>query len=119
MRRRSLLKGAAAAAIGFASSSAMAAATTGPRRRVRPGDPGWPDEAAWGRLKNAVGGRLIKPEPLAAACDADARSVACTSLFKELGNPYYVGDQPGGTQVSGWLDAWTPKVSAWAVAARS
>ena len=119
MRRRSLLKGAAAAALGFASTSAMAAVTTAARRRVRPGDPGWPDEAAWGRLKDAVGGRLIKPEPLAGACEADAKSAACTALFKNLGNPYYVGDQPGGTQVSGWLDAWTPKVSAWAVEARS
>jgi FAD/FMN-containing dehydrogenase len=115
MRRRSLLKGAAAAALAFASSPAMAA----PRHRVRPGAPGWPDDADWARLKDEVGGRLIKPEPLAAACAADAKSEACTALFKDLGNPYYVGDQAGGTQVSGWLDAWTPKVSAFAVEAQS
>ena len=119
MRRRSLLKGAAAAALGFASTPAMAIATAAPRRRVRPGEPGWPDEAAWGRLKDAVGGRLTQPKPLAAACEADAKSPACTALFKDLGNPYYIGDQAGGTQVSGWLDAWTPKVSAWAVEAQA
>src|SRR5215510_12792665 len=34
-------------------------------------------------------------------------------------NPFYIGDQPAGTQVSGWLDAWTPAPSAYAVAARS
>ena len=30
-----------------------------------------------------------------------------------------MGDQPGGTQVSGWLDAWTPAPSAYAVKARN
>ena len=34
-------------------------------------------------------------------------------------NPFYIGDQPGGTQVSGWLDAWTPAPSVYAVEARS
>ncbi len=117
MRRRSLLKGAAAAALAFASAPAMAA--TSLRRRARPGIPGWPSDADWARLKDAVGGRLIKPEPLAAACEADARSAACAALIKDLGNPYYIGDHAGGTQVSGWLDAWTPKVSAFAVKAQS
>ncbi|HEY1879577.1 MAG TPA: FAD-binding oxidoreductase [Caulobacteraceae bacterium] len=117
MRRRSLLKGAAAAALAFASSPAMALAA--PRHRARPGTPGWPSEADWSRLKDAVGGRLVKPEPIAAACETDAKSAACTALIKNLGNPYYIGDQAGGTQVSGWLDAWTPKVSAFAVKAQS
>jgi FAD/FMN-containing dehydrogenase len=36
-----------------------------------------------------------------------------------LRNPFFIGDQPGGTQVSGWLDAWTPAPSAKAVTARS
>ena len=34
-------------------------------------------------------------------------------------NPFFLGDQPGGTQVSGWLDAWTPAPSAYAINARS
>ncbi|HET7757244.1 MAG TPA: FAD-binding oxidoreductase, partial [Steroidobacteraceae bacterium] len=33
--------------------------------------------------------------------------------------PFYIGDQPAGTQVSGWLDAWTPAPSVYAVKARS
>jgi hypothetical protein len=28
--------------------------------------------------------------------------------------PFWIGDQPSGTQVSGWLDAWTPAPSAYA-----
>jgi FAD/FMN-containing dehydrogenase len=87
--------------------------------RVRPGSSGWPDEVAWAGLKDAVGGRLVQPTPIAAACATDAKGAACAALYKDLGNPYYIGDQPGGTQVSGWLDAWTPHVSAYAVEAVS
>jgi FAD/FMN-containing dehydrogenase len=37
--------------------------------------------------------------------------------MKNSRNPFYLGDHPAGTQVSGWLDAWTPAPSAYAVAA--
>jgi FAD/FMN-containing dehydrogenase len=117
MHRRDLLKAAAASAL--APTLTPAAPALAATRRVRPGDPGWPSARAWQSLSEAVGGRLVKPAPLAAACEADAKSAACTALIKDLSNPFYVGDQPGGTQVSGWLDAWTPKVSAYAVEARS
>ena len=46
-----------------------------------------------------------------------AGAAACTELFKELKNPYYIGDQPALTQTSGWLDAWTSTPSVYAVAA--
>jgi FAD/FMN-containing dehydrogenase len=39
--------------------------------------------------------------------------------MKNLRNPFYLGDQVAGTQVSGWLDAWTPAPSAYAVAAHN
>jgi FAD/FMN-containing dehydrogenase len=119
MRRRSLLKGAAAAAVTLSSAPGLGLAAGRPGRRVRPGDPGWPDDTQWSRLKDEVGGRLIKPTPLTAACTADTKSSACADEIRKLANPYYLGDQPGGTQVSGWLDAWTPKVSVFAVEARS
>jgi FAD/FMN-containing dehydrogenase len=38
--------------------------------------------------------------------------------MKNLRNPFYLGDQVAGTQVSGWLDAWSPAPSTYAVAAR-
>jgi FAD/FMN-containing dehydrogenase len=38
--------------------------------------------------------------------------------MKNLRNPFYLGDQVSGTQVSGWMDAWSPAPSAYAVAAR-
>jgi FAD/FMN-containing dehydrogenase len=88
-------------------------------RRVRPADPAWPAAADWDRLDKAVGGQLIKVAALGAACMADATSVACIDTRKNLRNPFFLGDQPGGTQVSGWLDAWTPAPSAYAVHART
>jgi FAD/FMN-containing dehydrogenase len=34
-------------------------------------------------------------------------------------DPFYLSDQPAGTQVSSWLDAWRPQPSAFAVVAHS
>ena len=53
------------------------------------------------------------------ACREAPNGLACRDLFKELKNPYYIGDQPGLTQTSGWVDAWTSQPSAYAVAART
>ena len=36
-----------------------------------------------------------------------------------LANPFFVGDQPGLTQSSGWLDAWRSSPSAYVVAAEN
>jgi FAD/FMN-containing dehydrogenase len=114
MRRRDLL-----ASVGAALTAPAWPVLAAPFKRVRPGEPGWPSEAAWAELKAAVGGRLVKPQPLDLDCATDARSTDCRASHKDLANPYYIGDQPGGTQVSGWLDAWTPRLSAWSVEATS
>ena len=44
---------------------------------------------------------------------------ACRDMHTNLGNPLYIGDQPAGTEVSGWFDAWTPAASAYAVKAKT
>jgi FAD/FMN-containing dehydrogenase len=116
MLRRSLLTGAAAVAL--APVSVWAAPAAAPRR-VRPGDPAWPDASAWESLNKAVGGRLIEPKPLLEACIADPESGACKATLKSMFNPFFLGDQVSGTQVSGWYNAWSPAVSARAVAARN
>lgn len=77
-------------------------------RRVRPSDAAWPSASEWQKLADDVGGNLIKVHPLIEAPDAK----------KYLRNPFFIGDQPAGTQVSGWLDAWTPAPSVYAVEAR-
>ena len=59
---------------------------------------------------------LIRVQSPTAVCIPDA-DAACQQILKDLENPYYVGDQPGGTQSSGWVDAWMAAPSIYAVAA--
>ncbi|HEX2509843.1 MAG TPA: FAD-binding protein, partial [Microvirga sp.] len=55
---------------------------------------------------------------LAACMDAPS-SAACAQVFKDLKNPYYLGDEVGLTQSLGWVDAWTSRPSVYAVAAQT
>ncbi len=88
-------------------------------RRLRPGDPAWPDVAAWSKLSTDVGGNLLPGSPLLGVCMGDSAGSGCKDAIQNLRNPFYIGDQPGGTQVSGWVDAWKPSASAYVVAARN
>ncbi len=121
MKRRQFLKTAAAIPVVLAGSSAVDSAVAGPSasiaRRVRPGDAAWPAPATWEKLKDAVGGRLVELRSPLEACRSAPQSAACGELFKELKNPYFIGDNPALTQTSGWVDAWTSTPSAYAVAA--
>jgi FAD/FMN-containing dehydrogenase len=119
MQRRSLLQLGAALPLALSVPARLAARVMSPFARVRPGDPWWPTTAQWNELRSAVGGNLLEPHSLFAPCVAEAGSAACTEVSQNLRNPFYVGDQPGGTEVSGWLDAWTPAPSAYAVKARN
>jgi FAD/FMN-containing dehydrogenase len=78
--------------------------------RVRPGQSGWPAAADWAKLSEAVGGRLA-PVTMPDLTGPDAKAL--------LGNPFYLADQPGLTEFSGWLDAWHSSPSAYAVAAEN
>ncbi len=119
MQRRNLLRLGLALPLSLAIPARLAARVMSPFERVRPGDRYWPTLAQWDELKAAVGGNLLEPHALFAPCVAEAGSAACASVSQNLRNPFYIGDQPGGTQVSGWLDAWTPAASAYAVRARN
>ncbi|AMP13856.1 FAD-binding oxidoreductase [Collimonas pratensis] len=88
-------------------------------RRARPGDASWPASAAWEKLKQAVNGNLIKADPLFAPCVSEPAGPACKDALQNMRNPFYIGDQPGGTQVSGWLNAWMPEPSVYAIKAQS
>lgn len=120
MHRRQLL--ATAAAIGVQTllpyAPLRAAGKPSFASRARPSDPSWPSPARWNELKDAVGGNLIKVPILFGTCPQNPDGIECVSALKNLQNPFYIGDQPGGTQVSGWVDAWQPAPSVYAVAAR-
>lgn len=87
--------------------------------RVRPGDPGWPSEGRWAELGRQVGGRLLPAHSPLAACIGTPPNEAFARIFDELKNPYYLGDEVGLTQSLGWVDAWTSRPSAYAVAAHT
>jgi FAD/FMN-containing dehydrogenase len=117
MRRRDLLQGSLILSLGCPPALWPAqAATAGPSRRVRPSDPEWPSVSEWAALGRAVNGNLLKPAPLLADCIQEPTRESCAWALNHLGNPYFIGDQVSGTQVSGWLDAWAPATSRYAVA---
>ncbi|HYV68303.1 MAG TPA: FAD-dependent oxidoreductase [Myxococcales bacterium] len=126
MRRRDVLKALVAApfltsAAASAGPDAVAAKplATGSASRVRPGDPGWPSAAQWDVLRRQTGGRLIAVRSPLENCRDAPDGAACRELFKELKNPYAIGDQVGLTQTTGWVDAWTFQPSVYAVAAET
>jgi FAD/FMN-containing dehydrogenase len=117
MDRRSILKSAlAASAFALPSSYNLFARSSNAERRLRPGQAGWPGQPEWARLSAEVGGRLIRPVSALQQCAAGADQTQCDALFKRITNPYLVRDDPALTQSLGWIDAWTSKPSAYAVA---
>ena len=115
MKRRLLLN--AAGAVPLLSSAELLeladarARDEGRRKvtsRVRPGDAGWPSEESWNKLRQLVGGRLVKVESPVSACREAPNSPATGEVFKALRNPYYIGDHPGLTQTSDGSTAGHP-----------
>jgi FAD binding domain/Berberine and berberine like len=108
---------------GLCFSKSPATAANGPnatsRRRVRPGDSSWPSAADWDGLKQVVGGRLLTVESPLAACVGAPDSTSCGDVAKALRDPFFIGEQAGATQSSGWVDAWMFAPSLYAVAAKS
>ena len=110
MQRRVFLKGVAGVA-GLPLVSRFAASTgdtaVRPTRWVRPGEPGWPSPAEWAKLRKSVGGRLVKVQSAFAVCEPNAGSTACTDLFQNLTDPFYIDQSVNLTQTLGWMDAFT------------
>ncbi|HKR47211.1 MAG TPA: FAD-binding protein [Paraburkholderia sp.] len=120
MKRRCLLKGVVALPCLTATSSFAGALPAAARAgRIRPGDPTWPKAPEWEALSEAVGGNLLQPTTIWQTCAQAPHAPECLARVKEARNPFALGDDPGATQISGWLDAWTAHASAYAVAARS
>jgi FAD/FMN-containing dehydrogenase len=116
MNRRTFLRMSSAAAF---SPLSPRASLVGSASRRRPSDAGWPSKEAWKRLNDAVGGNLVQVEFPITGCTSGPDSAECKTLFENLRNPYYIGDQPGLTQTLGWIDAWATKPSVYAVATRN
>jgi FAD/FMN-containing dehydrogenase len=123
INRRRLLKLKTIAGLPFAKGfwpgAAKPGAPTQSMSRVRPGDPAWPSDTSWEKLNRDVGGRLIKVRSPLSACVGAPFDAACAEVFRELKNPYYLGDEAGLTQSLGWVGAWTSEPSVYAVAAET
>lgn len=117
MKRRDVLKASMSAALlqAVPGAEALAQAVNGGVSRARPGTPQWPAAGAWQDLRTQVGDRLLAPVSPFARGQGDAVRAEALEGIK---NPYFIGDHPALTQTSGWQDAWTSQVSAYAVAAR-
>jgi len=125
LKRRNLLQLLAmlplsSGVFGVVSSLARAEISPGRgQRRVRPSDANWPSAASWIKLKAEVGGHLIEPKPLFGSCAAEPGGSACLEAHRNLSNPFWIGDQPAGTEVSGWINAWTPAPSVYGITTRN
>jgi FAD binding domain len=106
MKRRHFLSRSIALATMLSGSFARAAS----KSLVKPGTVGWPTDAEWDDLNRAVNGHL-SPVGLPDLDDPAVRRLTH--------DPFYLGDHPGLTQSSGWLDAWRSAPSAYVVAAES
>ena len=120
MNRRGLLQGAAVI-IPFLSGVGRGCSDRhGVKAQSEPNPASGPatSMAIRGRLEPAkpgCRGRLVKVRSPLVACTAAPASPACAQVFKDLKNPYYLGDEIGLTQSLGWVDAWTsrPSVYGW------
>lgn len=88
-------------------------------KRVRPSDAAWPSLEKWEQLKNSLTGDLIKIESPFKVCGMKGDKAPCATLFKNLKNPYFIGDNPALTQTLGWFKGWKSEPSAYAVAAQN
>jgi FAD/FMN-containing dehydrogenase len=97
----------------------LADAVTTNIRRVRSSDAAWPSQAAWKRLDDEVGGKLLPVHFPLNALKAAPDSAGARLLLKQLKNPYWIADEPGLTETLGWVDAWASSPSIYAVAAHN
>src|SRR5665213_3195566 len=87
------------------------------RRELLRGSLVLPLAGVWPGLASAK--PLSRVRPGDAACPETPVGADCRTLFKELKNPYFIGDEVGLTQTTGWIDAWNLQESAYAVAAET
>jgi hypothetical protein len=84
-------------AISFGNLSSAPSTFQGPRCKIQPEDADWPSEELWARLNTTVGGRLLKPYPVGAACYPDRpeyNSTTCSYLLGPATTSRFFMDDP-------------------------
>src|SRR5438477_3116753 len=105
-------------AAGCATSRPAPQPEAAPLCRCAPGQPCWPTRDDWQKFGASLRGKLEQPQTPLAPCRSDAAGEACATAIRNSTNPFYLQDQPGGTESTGWLGAWTAASSAYAVVAK-
>jgi FAD/FMN-containing dehydrogenase len=67
-------------------------------------------------LARQFGDRLLQVDSPWRNCISDSASADCAAALSGLRNPYWIEEQPGGYHTTGWLGAYEPEVSSYAVA---
>ena len=119
MLRRTFMKAAAGLPLLSRFANSNGGIAVRPARWARPGEAGWPSPAQWAALGESVGGRLVPVQSAFTACQPDAGSAGCASLFTNLTDPFYIDQSASLTQTLGWLGGFTAQPSAYAVLAES
>jgi FAD/FMN-containing dehydrogenase len=70
------------------------------------------DAPAFAALRSRLGARLHAVVSPFDACRAAPGAPECAALFRDLRNPFFIGDDPALTQTLGWVDGWTSSASA-------
>src|SRR2546421_2901916 len=104
-------------AAGCATSRPAPEPEPAPLCRCAPGKPCWPTRDDWQKFGASLRGKLEQPQSPLAPCRSDAAGEACATAMRNSTNPFYLQDQPGGTQSTGWLGAWIAASTAYAVVA--
>jgi FAD/FMN-containing dehydrogenase len=119
-KARKLTRAIAAVALlsaGCAGNRPVARPEASAACRCTPQQPCWPAAGEWQRFGAGLHGKLEQPESPFAACRGDAAGQACKAAIQSAKNPFALQDHSGGTQSTGWLDAWSSAPSAYAVVA--
>src|SRR5205814_6295987 len=103
---------------GCVTSRPAAQPEPAPLCRCTPGKPCWPTRDDWQKFAASLRGKLEQSQSPLAPCRSDAAGEACATAIRNSTNPFYLQDQPGGTESTGWLGAWTAASSAYAVVAK-
>jgi len=105
------------AATQCSTSRPAARDTAAPMCRCTPQEQCWPEPAEWQRLAASLHGKLEQPRSPLEPCRTDAAGQACAAAIRNSKNPFFLQEQPGGTESAGWLGGWSAAASAYAVAA--
>lgn len=87
--------------------------------RCQPNEPCWPKEKDWQQLVKHLTGKLVQPSPLLASCQQQPTGRDCANSLQKTKNPFYLQSMPAGTENQGWLNAWAPAVSTYAIEAEN